>query len=506
MTNSLHRSSKKQEAGVALLLSIFVLLVISVVAISMIVASGTESSLAGNYRTSTSAYYAALAGLEEGRGRMLAKSPNFFNNTVANFIPSTVPQLGLHDVRYILNPASGETVSPTGSSSSSYPDTEYASETGLSFSTATVQTITSTSALATTVTPPLYKWVRITPATERSVAGDGTGRDVNNDGTINSTNLLYYDSGLTPPRLIVVPTGTTPPSSAQQVFKVTALAVLPNKSEKLLQYTIAAKTFNLNFPSALTVGASSVAFNAANSSQYQVDGIDGSGNPPAVPGCTPGAGGGHAIGTTSTSNVTSIDNGIPGYPCTSGGNCRPLNYTGTGGVTPDVSPVAIPSTLDTPADAYQTVQKITAAADLVISGNATQVDMPTAMSQTNPMTVVVNGDFSMSGNFTGYGLLVVTGNFSYTGTTGWKGIVLVVGDGTAVYNGTGGGNNEFDGAIYVSTIWDSNHNLLTSFGPVTYNVSGGGGNGVYYNSCWITSAQQPSSYTVLSFREIPYNQ
>src|SRR5215831_16401636 len=70
MERSTNRSGTKQEDGIALLMAIFVLLVISVVAISMIVASGTETALAGNYRNAGNAYYAAVAGLEEGRGRM----------------------------------------------------------------------------------------------------------------------------------------------------------------------------------------------------------------------------------------------------------------------------------------------------------------------------------------------------------------------------------------------------------------------------------------------------
>src|SRR6267378_2065965 len=67
--------NRPAEAGIALLISIFVLLLISVVAIALIVSSGTESALAGNYRSSTGVYYAALSGLEEARGRLLARNP-----------------------------------------------------------------------------------------------------------------------------------------------------------------------------------------------------------------------------------------------------------------------------------------------------------------------------------------------------------------------------------------------------------------------------------------------
>jgi hypothetical protein len=499
MKRSVHRIGRQKEAGVALLLSIFVLLAISVVAIAMIVASGTESALAGNYRASTSAYYAATAGLEEGRGRLLSKNTNYFDNTVATFMPALGTTLAVGQVRYILNSKGGEVVAPlTFGTPATYPDTEYALEFGANPLAANTQTIVSTSALAAGVTPPLYKWVRITPATEHSLGEHqagvaAVGRDVNGDGVYNNTIPLFYDSGLIPPKLIV---NAAPPNTAQQVFQITALAVLPNRTEKLLQYTVAAQTFNLNFPSALTIGANNVTFNGANSMPYQVDGQDGSGGAPAVPGCTPNpAAYKDAIGTTNPADVAAIVAGIP----------RPANYTGLGGTTPNVAQVSLPGSMDTPLDTYNTVQTITNAADLVINGNATQSNMPAGMSAANPKTVVVNGDFSMTGNYTGYGLLVVTGNFSYSGDSGWNGIVMVVGDGTTTYNGNGGGNNSFNGAIYVATIWDASHNLLNNFGPVSYDISGGGGNGIYYDSCWVKAAQQPSTYQVLSFREIPYN-
>ena len=496
MKRSVHRISNEKEAGVALLLSIFVLLAISVVGIAMILASGTETALAGNYRASTSAYYAATAGLEEARSRLLPKNPNTFDLTVPTFMPALGTTLAFDQVRYILNPNGGEVVAPLAfGTPATYPDNEYTQEFSANPVAAKTQTITSTSAIAFAlggVPPPLYKWVRINAITEKSL-----GRDINGDAIIDPTNTpLFYDSALTPPRLIV---NALPPATAQQVFEITALAVLPNRTEKLLQYTVAARTFNLTFPSALTLGANNVTFNGANSSQYQVNGQDGS-NPsaPAVPGCTTNPlTVKNAVGTTNAGDVATIKAGIPSN--------RLGNYTGASGTTPDVGTVSLANSLDTPLDTYNTLQTIENSADVVISGNATQGQMPNAMSATNPMTVVVDGDFSMNGNYTGYGLLVVTGNFSYTGNTGWNGIVLVIGDGTTTYNGSGGGNNSFNGAIYVATIWDTNHNLLNNFGPVSYDISGGGGSGTYYNSCWVKAAQQPVTYQVLSFREIPYN-
>src|SRR5271165_560859 len=67
---------RKSESGAALLLAIFALMLISVVAIALVVSQGTDSALAGNYRTSIGAYYAGVAGLEEARGRLSWKNTN----------------------------------------------------------------------------------------------------------------------------------------------------------------------------------------------------------------------------------------------------------------------------------------------------------------------------------------------------------------------------------------------------------------------------------------------
>jgi hypothetical protein len=497
--------SQRREAGIALLIAIFVLLIIAGVAISMLVGSGTEVSLAGNYRSSTSVYYAGLAGLEEGRGRLLKSNPNYFNNTVAGFIPAGTLAIG--QVRYILNPLPGEVVAPTNlGSTTSYPDKEYLNEFGVPVTSATTQTAPSVSTVAG-IQGPLYKWVRITPATEQSL-----GIDVDNDGAANNNTIpLYYDAahvdagGHPKPSLIV---SLVPPSTAYQVYQITALAVLPDRSEKLLQYVVTPTSYGLNFPSALTLAGNQANFNGANSNQYFVNGNDNSGNPPAVPGCTPNAPSVPAVGVTTAGNVNNVVNGSGGGWTGIPSN-RDTHYTGGTPPlpTPSVTNVSgsLNSSLQSPSSLNQLVQSISQNANLVVSGNASQANMPANMSVNNPMTVVVDGNFSMIGNYTGYGLLVVTGNFSYSGTTGWKGVVLVIGDGTTTFLGSGGGNNEFDGAIYAATIKDANGNLLPSLGTVNFDISGGGGNGIYYNSCWIKQALAPPSYQVLSFREIPYS-
>ena len=173
---------RRSEAGVALLISIFVLMLISVMALSLILASGTEIALAHNYGSSANAYYAALAGLEEGRGRLLPKNPNYLGAAV----PTPIP---VNNVLYILNPAPGEVVSPTDPAGSpSYPDTEYGKEFPAGLGGATVTYTNSVSAVAG-LPPALYKWVRINAVTENSLH-----LDVNGDGFKDANTALYYDS------------------------------------------------------------------------------------------------------------------------------------------------------------------------------------------------------------------------------------------------------------------------------------------------------------------------
>src|SRR5882762_8499626 len=159
---------------------------------------------------------------------------------------------------------------------------------------------------------PMFRWVRVTPVTERSLGNV----DVNGDGILNSAIPLYYDGSATPPAMVVPPfVGLVPqPSSSQnEVLEVTALAVLPDGTQKLLQYLVAPQTFNLAFPSALTLAGTVGTFAGASSNPYKVNGQDGSGSAPAVPGCSAPNPPQYkdAIGVSSATDATTVKGGIP---------------------------------------------------------------------------------------------------------------------------------------------------------------------------------------------------
>jgi hypothetical protein len=487
-----------------LLIAIFTLLLIAAIAMAMVVSSGTETSLAANYRATTSGYYAAVAGIEEARGRLLPTNPN----SIAASLPLTgsPAYLPANQVVYIVNPGIGETASNV---MTTYPDTQYAAE----FPSVTpTNTFINSVWVASANNGPLYKWVRINATTKASLQVN-----VDNTGLAASNNSipLYFDSSLVPAAMVVPPvvgSAPAPTSTQKQAFEITALAVNPNGSRKILQYVVAPANFNINFQSALTMTGQIGNFNGANSNPYHVNGQDGSGSAPPVSGCTNNAPTVPAIGVDSglsggnptLSNQQYVINSLP----------RPDHYTGAGG-TPSVSTITTTGGLANPASLDQLVQTIQTNADAVIpnppnppgynnSGttyNYGGTGWPSDMSATNPKVVYVDGSFDLGPN-TGYGILVVTGNFHYHGNSGWNGIILVVGDGTTTFDGLGGGNGEFDGAIFVATTRDASGNQLANYGTTNFDISGGGGNGIYYNSCWINKVQQPPSYQVLSFREI----
>ncbi|HEV2618222.1 MAG TPA: hypothetical protein VGU63_16605 [Candidatus Acidoferrales bacterium] len=519
---------KHQEAGVALLIAILVLLLVSAVGLALVAASGTESSLAGNYRSSTSVYYAGLAGLEEARGRLLPSNPDYFNKTVANFIPTAGP-LAVGQVRYILNPAPGEVVAPA-TLGTAFADTEYQNEFPGPVPVATTQTIPSVwtaGAPIAALQGPLYKWVRITAATEKSL-----NVDVNGDGVKDPATPLYYDPANLPRPGLIVPAlpPALAPATASQVFEVTTLAVLPNGSQKLMQYVVTPVTFNLNLPSALTIPGPIGSFNPPNSNGYCMDGNDTaqlatvSGcsftPPPPVPGCGTTSPSVPAVGVstgndaaTSQTNVNYVDSQIP---CSSPNSCLDQNYMGSTGTTPSVGTPPLPPNMSSPAQLQQELATIQQNADVCLgcagAGGSTYTfsNLDTASGSlwascgtncgTTPQVTYVNGNLDISGNTSGSGILVVTGNLTYDGNSSWNGIILVVGNGLTTYIQNGGGNGQFNGAIFVA---NTAGNPPGTYGPADFTINGGGGNGVYYNSCWIANSQKPTTLKVVSFRELP---
>jgi len=483
------KSMAGSERGVALVIAIFTLMLISVVATALILMTGTETALKGNYKSAMHAFYDAKAGLEEGRGRLFWPNPNIPNPVATCVFPAPGAMMPMNQVCYIVNPSAGEVVNPLDlSTGNPYADLEYKQEWGIPVTSATVQPfINSTSPVASVgIAGPLYKWVRITPRTQASgkLTGDTT-----------DTNPLFYDGTQQ-----LASSGGNPVPNAVQVLTVTALAVTPYGSRRLVQYTVAPSAFTAalaTFPSALTLNGNGVAFQGPSGGQqgggsanFQINGNDSS-----APSGT--ASGVPAIGYTNSGDGSSISSSA--VPAS--------NYLSPAGI-PNVGLVTLPAILQTPSGLDNLVQSITRNADLVLnppSGTAADATSLTSMSAANPMVVVVNGDFYLGHTggmsaFTGYGLLLVTGTLRYDPDESWYGVILVIGKG--VFDGSQHGKGgQINGTVFVANTRDNSNNLLSSLGVASYNQTGGG-NGIQYSSNWVKSTQALLPYQVLSFREI----
>lgn len=505
MTGARKIRHRRSEEGIALLIAIFVLLLVSVVAIALLVASGTETALGANYRTSSTVYYAALAGLEEVRGRLLPKNPNYFGNSV---IPpgATFP---LGQTLYVINRSVGDNIVPWDPGNLYY-DSEYQTEFGVPASSASWQSVYSVWDNNVQGIPgPVFKWVRVNAATEQSlflqVSSSGSSYD--------NTTPIFYDpahidlTGKLWPSLIVNP---APPPTASQALEITSMAYLPNGSQKILQYLVAPAQLNLNFPAALTLDGTNVGTNSTypmtlpTSSAFQVNGTDQF----AAGTCTPGSTGISAIGYSTSGGGDTSQTTITSAVTAAG---HPANYSGYSGPTPNIAYVGplLSANLKSVGGLNYLARTLTQNADVVLNGPLVQSDannnMPAWMSASNPATVVVNGDFTFNGwHSTGYGVLLVTGVFTYDPDANWDGIILVVGKG--VMYAHQGGIGQFHGAVFLASTVDSSNNPLPPLsapGSSSFDFTAGAGSaGIYYSSCWVNYVQAPLTYKILSFHEI----
>jgi len=467
-----------------MVIALFTLMLISVVATALILMAGTETALKGNYKSAMQSFYDAKAGLEEGRGRLWARNPD---SIASCLIPGGGAMMPLNQVCYILNPSAGEVVNPQDPTNP-YADTEYQTEWGTAVPTgAAYNTVMSDSPIASgNIAGPLYKWVRITPRTEFS-----GNIDVDGINGIDNLNPLFFDG-----MQQLLSTNGIPVAAASQVLTVTALAVTPYGSRRMVQYTVAlagSAAALANVPSALTLDGNGVSFTGPSAGtggrgngNFQIVGND-SNAPPGTQSGLP------AIGYTNSSDGPSVS-----MAATPSGN-----YLSPAGV-PNVGIVSLPPILQTPSGLQTLVNSITQSADLVLSPPpgtaASQNSLPSAMSASNPMIVVVNGDFNLHGNGTGYGLLLVTGTLDYDPDASWNGVILVIGQGTFTSSKRGVG--VINGAVFVAQTLDASGNLLANLGYSSFTQTGGG-SGIQYSSSWVKATQALMTYQVLSFREIP---
>src|SRR3989442_9520690 len=173
----------RKERGIAMLMVLFSLVLLSVVGLGMMYSTNMETAINGNYRDKQTAFYAALAGLQEGRDRI--KYP--YNITPPFELPSTT----MANVIYIV--ADAGTVKPWDTANK-YFDTELCQGKVLGIPPGTLGTLCTATASGTAwrqifddslggsapwnLANPDLKWVRI-----QLKANNNTPVPVNGDST-----------------------------------------------------------------------------------------------------------------------------------------------------------------------------------------------------------------------------------------------------------------------------------------------------------------------------------
>jgi len=115
-------SARHRERGVALLITMLSVMLLSVIVLGMMVSTNTETNITSNFRDKQKATFSAMAGLQEARDRIQPAT----HNIVA---PVDAPQLGAANIIYIINPSSGDPVVPWDmSADNKYKDTELCHE------------------------------------------------------------------------------------------------------------------------------------------------------------------------------------------------------------------------------------------------------------------------------------------------------------------------------------------------------------------------------------------
>lgn len=474
--------SRNSEGGVALIVALLALLLITAIAAGMITMAGTETNISSNFKDEQLAFFGARAGVEEARDRFVKGT----TDTLYGSLPSTLPGT-TNGVLYITNPLGGETVTPWATTGTHYPDDEICLEVSCTSGVPGGSPwYTTASASSTYASSPQsnWKWIRVMEKTNKSAAG--TTRVTSVDGLTNGNQICWNGAYET----------TTCNSSNYPVYVITALAVTPSGSRRMVEYEVASNALP-PIPGAMVFDGSNPIFGAPNSAAFNVNGNDADLGPSAGVGC--GAKTNEpALGGYDSNAVSTLTTDV---------SKRVNNYTGLG-TTPSIAAESTNmGTMNTVDGLTNLVNTMTLMAGANVYNNTAPTNLGTAVPL-NPVVNVVNGDVTLTGA-SGAGILVVTGNLTLSGAFSYDGIILVIGKGNVTQNGAG--NGTVNGAMLVANLYDNSGKLIPTGaspqnppGVPTINWNGGGNATFQYDSCWINYLIQKFPYKVLAERELMY--
>ncbi|MEW5974912.1 MAG: pilus assembly PilX N-terminal domain-containing protein [Acidobacteriota bacterium] len=472
----LKQINTNREKGVALLIALFTLVVMSLIGLSIMVNSSSEVLVNDNFKKSRVTFFGAEAAVEEARFRL---GDGAGTNKLAS-IPST-PTTAV----YILG-RSG--IDPTTGNASSNPffDPEYSgaityrnssgTTVNVGSSTLTSRTLVNTVQGANDRVP--FAWSKVTVKTERLSA-----HDVNQDGTYNAIDPVYYGRNKATGKVsqYIADAAGVLAHEGQPVYLVTALGADQVGAVRKLQTEVA-------IPPPVNVNAAIDSFQDVDfSGNLDISGVDE---------CNPAN---MVYGVSSAGTIDSLNPSQSVIGRTPPPPALPTD--------PSLCP-GCPFTHDVPG-LIQMLKDTGLFQDVNSSGtNVSCSGTPVACSGSNvnlgtppnvpPPGIPTNtpvpkyyyspGDLTLtSNNSVGYGILIVDGNVNMHGGVYFEGIIIARG----TFNFTGGGGNNINirGAVISGeSINDTTSDL-------------GGSIEIQYNSCSLINAWKYLPMTILSFKD-----
>jgi len=501
------------ERGVALIIALLVLMLITAVGIGMIVMSNTETNVSSNFRDEQTAYFAAKAGIEEIRDRLRAGAANSLNlpATLASTLPGAPS-----GILYVINPLGGETVAPWLIAGSNYPDNELVKELNCTSTAPTgawwvpVSPTASTSYAASPILQ--WKWVRVMEKINKS--DTGCTRVTSVDGTTNGNRVCWTG---THEVTTLLTSCNAANANYMPVYELTSLAVTTGGSRRMMQYEVSQNAFPA-IPGAFVFDGSNPSFNPPNSSAFTVSGADTNIHPGgAINGVTcPVPVNQPALGSFDDPATSTLTAAVSGPPNRSSQYSSLAPYATSPAIANTYTTLSTDSVNLTTVDGLTTfASMITTAAGPNVYPNGT---VPTNMgTPSSPVVNVVNGDLTISGS--GAGTLLVTGTLTMSGDFSWDGLILAIGEGAIVKSG--GGNATLNGAMFAANLYTGDPGVS---GPGAYpgyptlialgannppgkpyfGWSGGGSATVQYDSCWVQAVNKALPYHIVTQRELSY--
>ena len=157
---------RNKESGVALLIALLALILISAVGLGMVYMSSTETTINSNYKDTQTAFFSMRGGLEEMRDRMRSNSVQPVPALAFSLVPAAQPGTAANSIVYITNPSGATDVVDPITFGNQYFDDEFCHESFVGSGVAYV-------APARRVTPPgrlpRPLWLRTWPARRRTL-------------------------------------------------------------------------------------------------------------------------------------------------------------------------------------------------------------------------------------------------------------------------------------------------------------------------------------------------